>query len=164
MGAKKVFRGTEIRDSLFWLSLALFFGGVPLIVYFTEPDAGVANLIAALLLGVSLFGLSIFYLGRAQAVVLDPPKRELVFVEGLLHRRKVEAFPYDAVTEIATYMPEGGGGTVLELRLRGGRALKLSQISIDEARRQLMLLREELGVEAVDNGKRLAALPSTARR
>lgn len=155
MAGRIVVRGTHVRESLFWLMMAFIFGGLPLVVYFTEPGATVGNLIAAILLGVPLFGLSMFFLGRGQAIVLRPETRELVFVDGLFHGRKVEVFRYENVGQLEALTQYPAGEVRLLVRVTGGRLLSLSQRSTEQARQNLLLLRKELGVSAVDHGKPL---------
>ena len=149
--ARIFYHGRYRRTSLFWLIVSLLFGGTFLCVYFTVPDAPVADLIGAVILGVPPFVLSMISLGRYKAVILLPDLRKLCYVSGLFQRRTIGEHDYSEVSEVeALQGPETDEpyemGWITRITLTGGKAIILEESSRGVARDHVSGLRVELGL------------------
>lgn len=158
--------GREIRSSLGWLVLSLFFGGSGLAVYLTTPGAPVANLWVAAILGLPTLLLSLVELGKSRALILNPGTRRLRYLEGFFARRTLHEFSYDQVREVhllSKKIPGGGGsrgsGAMewwdLRIVLADQREILLQETSTDRACRLARHLGAAFGVQPTLNGQPL---------
>jgi hypothetical protein len=156
--------GRQTRSSLGWLVLSLFLGGSPLAVYFTTPEAPVADLVLALILGIPPFVMSLVDLGKAQAVILSPASRRLRYLEGFFARSTTRDFSYDEVREVhltqkRITVHRGGATGWCEIRIvfSGARELVLEETSFERASHRARHLGAALGVQPRLDGKPLTA-------
>ena len=141
-----IIRSKALRESLFFLAYALFFGGIPLIVFLTEPGATFANLVAAVLLGVPLFALSLHQLGRYGAIIVHPSRRRVIMVKGLFHRREFLERGYKDVASVKAVKTEGGSpGWEIQVRLKDGLLFRVQEPDESRAEAAAKELAEELG-------------------
>ncbi len=152
--ARIVYHGKFFRSSVLCLGIGFLLAGCPLIVYFAQPGAPVANLVAAAVLGPGLFALSFYFLLRYKALVLLPEERTVLLVEGVFHSRRVRAVRFDDVTEvrlIRDYLDRDdvGGAWRLEVVLRNGPPMGLDQVAWDPGVDRVRALASAIGVKGV---------------
>jgi len=156
-GNPLLFPARQHRDSLFWLGLAAFFGGVPLALYALIPNAPHISLVGAVVLGLPPFIYSLVLVTQYKAFVLQPSSRRLQFVEGRLEKRKVQEHSYDEIARVQIATSRGDSDPFLVVALKNGKTYRLGMSNARRARAAAVSLARGLGVQALENGKKLEA-------
>jgi hypothetical protein len=152
--ARIVYHGKFFRSSVLCLGLGFLIAGCPLIVYFTQPGAPVANLVVAVIAGPAFFAVSFYFLLRYKALVLLPEERTVLMIEGVFTSRRVRACPFDQVTEvrlIRDVLDHDDVGAVwrLEVALRNGPPMGLDQVDWDAGVDRVRAVASTIGVKGV---------------
>ena len=147
-----VYRGKYVRTSFLWLVMAFVFGGSPLIVYFTRPGAPAANLAAAVVVGLPLFAVSVYFLLRYRGLILHPSARRLLIVEGVFRWKKERERSFDDVLRVRLLNELRGKSRhcVVELLFRDGSAYVVEEFA---STKLVLELAGAIGVPGFDQEK-----------
>lgn len=150
MSPRLTYASRSGRDSLFWLGIALVFGGVPLVIYYTTPEGTWVNLLLAPLLGLPPFVVSLVYVGRTDVLVLLPDRAKMRFIRSLFQVRQAREYAFsDAVRVEATTTAIGSSTSAwheVHVCLKNGQWLALRMPDSTRAKLRAFEIAKVLGV------------------